>query len=307
MKVMVTGATGYAGFAASLALRRAGHRVFGLVRSDTSEVAKRLVQHEVSLVVGTLSDPDSLGDTFAEMDAFVHTVFDRRDPVATDQKFLQQLAKSAAGSSRPKGLIYTTGCSIYGKVPERIMDETTPGNPECPLAFRMTQEQEVLAMSAIRKVVVRPGFMYGGDARSSMSGLWFQASVEAKKAGAPLRYFGSPDKHWSWVHIDDLATAYVTILDRLSSLDGEIFCLADEQRVSALEGAKASARAAGHSGEIEMRPAAEGGFFMIASDQDELITSAKARRLLGWVPQHTGYLDELPLYFAAWQAAAHGR
>src|SRR5947208_1352599 len=40
MQVLVTGATGYIGFAVAAALRRAGHRVLGLARSEAK--ARRL-------------------------------------------------------------------------------------------------------------------------------------------------------------------------------------------------------------------------------------------------------------------------
>lgn len=47
MKVLVTGATGYAGFHAAIALRQAGHHVYGLVRDDSKPRAKDLQRHEV--------------------------------------------------------------------------------------------------------------------------------------------------------------------------------------------------------------------------------------------------------------------
>jgi uncharacterized protein YbjT (DUF2867 family) len=57
MRVFVTGATGYVGFSVATALRRAGHRVWGLARSEAK--ARRLAQHEIEPVVGDLADPGS--------------------------------------------------------------------------------------------------------------------------------------------------------------------------------------------------------------------------------------------------------
>ena len=59
MNVFVTGATGYIGGAVAAAFRRAGHRVFGLVRS--SEKARSLAQAEIVPVLGDLAAPDAPG------------------------------------------------------------------------------------------------------------------------------------------------------------------------------------------------------------------------------------------------------
>ena len=52
MKVLVTGATGYAGFHAAIAFREAGHQVKGLVRDKTKSRAQKLLPYEVNLVAG---------------------------------------------------------------------------------------------------------------------------------------------------------------------------------------------------------------------------------------------------------------
>jgi pimeloyl-ACP methyl ester carboxylesterase len=38
-------------------------------------------------------------------------------------------------------------------------------------------------------------------------------------------------------------------------------------------------------------------------DQNEFITSAKARRVLDWVPNHTGVIDTIAAFHASWRAA----
>jgi len=59
MKVFVTGATGYAGFYAAIALREAGHHVYGLTRDGSKPRARELQKHEVELAIGDVSKPDS--------------------------------------------------------------------------------------------------------------------------------------------------------------------------------------------------------------------------------------------------------
>ncbi|MET7296229.1 NAD-dependent epimerase/dehydratase family protein [Streptomyces griseoloalbus] len=132
------------------------------------------------------------------------------------------------------------------------MDENTPGNAESPLGFRLTLEKE-LAASGLAHTVVRPGFMYGGPATTSLSGQWFAAA----EAGKPV-FYGDTSKRYSWVHVDDLADAYVRILDNRTSLDGEVFVIADDQRLRVLDMQRAAVRAVGYTGDISLEPAEAG-------------------------------------------------
>lgn len=300
MRILVTGATGYAGFHAAIALRQAGQQVTGLVRDDSKPSAKDLQRHEVQLAVGDVKQPETYQQLLEKSDVLIHTMMDFEDPEGTDLKLFETLQKAAEASSRNRLCIYTTGCSIYGKRPERVMDETTPGNPEHKLAFRMELEQKLFALPIprCRKVVLRPGFMYGMDGRSSISGRWFGMGQQGKAI-----YRGDRAKGWSWVHISDLAEAYVRVAESGAAIDGEIFCIADEQRPTCVEVMQACLEATGYKGEIEFSSPQEDDVTSVWFDQNEFITSRKASRLLGWNPCHTGILDEIETYYASWKAA----
>ncbi len=99
-----------------------------------------------------------------------------------------------------------------------------------------------LAATGLAHTVVRPGFMYGGPATTSMTGQWF-AAAEAGKAV----FYGDTTKRWSWIHVDDLADAYVRILADPAAVDGEIFVIAVDQRLSALDLQRAAIRTVGYS------------------------------------------------------------
>ena len=296
MKILVTGATGYAGIQISAALRRDGHTVLGLTRDADGPRARSLAVAEVTPVNGDISDADSYRPHLDDVDAVVHAVLDMNDPVGSDQRLFAELRAAQNRDGRGRHLVYTGGISSYGKTGKPLMDENTPGDPDSPLHFRMQVEQE-LAASGLPHTVVRPGFMYGGEARTSITGQWF-ADGHAGRAV----FYGDPDKRWTWVHVNDLAEAYVAILARAPELNGETFVLGDEQRPRVLEVYTACLRAAGYAGAIEYESAEAGGMLQMAADQDELVTSAKARRRLGWTPRHTGVLDELETYHRAWQS-----
>src|SRR2546422_11592203 len=74
MQVFVTGATGYVGWSVATAFRRAGHRVWGLTRSEAK--ARRLAQQEIEPVVGDLGDPKTYADVAAECAGLVHSAFE---------------------------------------------------------------------------------------------------------------------------------------------------------------------------------------------------------------------------------------
>ncbi|MFD5824076.1 NAD-dependent epimerase/dehydratase family protein [Lentzea sp. NPDC060358] len=288
MQILVTGATGYAGRRVSAALARAGHTVLGLTRTTADD----LVADEVTPVQGDLARPDTWRHHLDGTDAVVHLVMDLNDPAGTDRALFAEIADAEKRDGRRRHLVYTTGISSYGRTGVALMDENTPGNPESPIGFRFALEGE-LAASGLAHTVVRPGFLYGGPATTSLTAQWFAAAEK----GTPV-FYGDPAKRWSWVHVDDLAEAYVRVLDREPA--GEVFVIADDQRMTALDVQRVAVRAAGFTGEIRLEPAEAGGIMQVAADQDELVSSAKAHRLLGWRPRHVSFTDAPQRHHRAW-------
>ncbi|SDT65021.1 NAD-dependent epimerase/dehydratase family protein [Actinoplanes derwentensis] len=297
MQILVIGATGYAGRRVSSALARAGHTVLGLSRDPDGHAARDLTAHEVTVVAGDFSEPETWRGHLTGTDAVVHLLMDMSDPVGADQRLFAELTAVQNRDGRRRHLVYTTGISAYGRTGLPLMDETTPGNQESPIGFRFGLEKE-LAATGLAHTVVRPGFLYGGPATTSMTGQWF-AAAEAK---APV-FYGDTTKRWSWIHVDDLAEAYVRILDNPAAVDGEVFVVADDQSLTTLDMQRVAVRAAGYTGEITLDSAAAGGIMQMAADQDELVTSAKAHRLLNWRPRHPSFTDAPELHYRAWKIA----
>ena len=275
-------------------------QVYGLVRDDSKPRAKALQRYEVELAIGDIKQPETYRQYLENSDVLIHAMMDFQDPQEADLKLFETLRQVAEATPRNRLIIYTTGCSIYGKCPERIMDETTLGNPDHQLAFRMDLEQELFAMPIPQccKVVLRPGFMYGLDGQSSVSGMWFGMGEQGKAV-----YRGDSEKGWSWVHISDLAEAYVRVAESGAAIDGEIFCIADEQRPKCVEVMQACLKAAGYEGAIDFAPPQDDDVTSTWFNQNEFITSRKAFRTLGWNPRHIRILDEIEIYYASWKAA----
>jgi nucleoside-diphosphate-sugar epimerase len=298
MNVLITGINGYAGFHAALAFAAAGHTVEGITRDASNPRLDELRRHQVNIVTGDIARPDAWVDAINRADVFVHTVMDHADPIGSDRALFKTINNASGRTRAPLRFIYTTGCSIHGKVPQLIMDESTGANPDHVLAFRLALEAEALALENIRTVVVRPGFMYGCDGQNSMAARWF-----AMAGPEPFVFRGDREKGWSWVHIADLARAYVLVAEADRAIDGEVFCLADEQRPKVIDVMQACLDVAQHKTAMVFGERAEADLSSTWFDQNEFITSAKASRLLGWVPNHTGVIDTIGAFYASWRAA----
>jgi nucleoside-diphosphate-sugar epimerase len=298
MRVFITGISGYAGYYAALRLASAGHEVTGLVRNPDHPRLDVLRVHEVKLVVGDVSAPDVYREHLERSGTIIHTMLDKKQPKQTDRALFEAISKLPQHAGTRRRFVYVTGCSIFGKTNVRVMDESTEPNPNHFLAFRRDLEKEALALENVGVVVLRPGFMYGNDGYNSQATDWF----EMGEAGEGI-YRGDREKSWSWIHIADLADAFLRVVEADRSIDGELFCLADDLQPFCRDVMRGCIEAAGYRGEIRFEGPLEGNNTSTWFDQNELMTSEKARRLLGWVPRHAGILEDIPAAYAAWKVA----
>lgn len=268
MKILVTGATGYVGSRIAAALRRSGHDVVGMTRDSHSLAATELARAEVRPVTADLGRPESYRPLLADADVVVH----------------------AAGSTPEWDAL--------------LVDELETDERGAHLVHTQATSDTTVARRAyargVAHTVVRPALVYGGDGRGSQTGRWFAAAQTE-----PATLAGDPARRCSWVHVDDLAAAYVTIVARAGlpavsadrRVDGEVFCLADDTAPTVAEVFVGCIEAAGHRGPVAFDEAAPA-----RTDTASVLTAAQARRCLGWSPRRTGVLDDLPTYFDAWQA-----
>src|SRR3989442_480355 len=100
MRVFVTGATGYVGFAVATALRRTGHDVYGLTRAAAK--APQLARQEIRPVIGDIGDPKSYADTAEACSVLVHTAFDASaSAVGTDKTAWDALSEAGGPGGAP--------------------------------------------------------------------------------------------------------------------------------------------------------------------------------------------------------------
>jgi nucleoside-diphosphate-sugar epimerase len=296
MRIFVTGASGYIGSSVASACRRAGHDVFGLVRSP--EKGRELARNEIRPVVGTLQNPETYLGFARHCTALIHTAFDRQgDPVALDKKTVEILLSAGEKGAQPKTVIYTSGVWANGDSKCALVDETTPPAPIQAVAHRPATEALVLGSTNAKGIVIRPGLVYGG--RGGLTGMWFQGALKDKS----VKVIGDGNNHLPPIHVEDLADSYLRAAE--SGLGGELFLLADDSTATAKQMATAAARAAGYQGEVQLWPVADAakimGVWVEGLGLDQHIDSGKSRRLLGWQPRHRPFAEEAATYFEAWK------
>jgi nucleoside-diphosphate-sugar epimerase len=298
MRVFVTGASGYAGFHAALRLAATGHTVTGIVRHPEQPRLNILRMQEVTLLVGDVAQPGTYRSELEGSDVVIHTMLDKKRPLETDRALFAALQELPPRTPRRR-FIYTTGCSIFGKVAAAVMDERTEPNPDHPLAFRRGLEREALALGNVSTAVLRPGFMFGNDGFNSVSADWFAMAEQ----GDPV-FRGDRERGWSWIHIADLAEAYRLVVEADEGVvDSEIFHLADERRPRSLDVMRACVDAAGYKGDIRFEGPMKGDNISTWFNQNEFVTSQKARERLGWCARHGGVIETAKTVYQAWKAA----
>jgi nucleoside-diphosphate-sugar epimerase len=294
MKVFLTGGSGYIGSAVALALKKAGHDVLALVRSEAK--GEPLKKAGVKLAVGELGNPAGYAGAAWGRAAFVNVAQDwTAQGPELDRKTIasaRDLLHGQVGAT----FIYTSGCWVQGPT-EGVADESTPLQPARAVAWRPAHEQAALAMAkdGIRAIVVRPGIVYGG-ARGGIPAMFFGTALKHGTAHT----VGPGENHWPLVHIDDLAELYVRLVER--GLAGSVYYAADASRLTQREIAEAASRAAGKDGKVQAQQP-DGSPYHEALMLDQQVSSEKARNDLDWRPRHESFAAEAAQLFSLWHAA----
>jgi nucleoside-diphosphate-sugar epimerase len=280
MRTLLTGGTGFIGSAVLDALVEAGHEVQAVVRSDraAADVARR----GAAPLPLDLLDVDETAAALADVDALVHAAAPEQGADELNAAVLEAAIR-AFGAGRGR-VVLTSGIWIRGAGSDLVEEGPLDAAPDL-VAWRVPLEERLLA-SSVDARVVEPGVVYGRG-----RGLVGLIADGPRTPGGALRLIGDGSQRWTWVHVDDLARLYLTVLGH----DGPV------RRVIASDGEPTTVReiaeaVAGQAGVVpETADAARdrlGAAFADALLLDQAAPGAFARTL-GWEPEHRGVIADL--------------
>lgn len=295
MELFMTGGTGYIGQAVARKAISLGHQVTALVRDDRSPAASALARLGVKLHGGNLLEPQSFAATAGTADGVMHMASTNDASAAAADKAAVEamLSHLRAGAA----FVYTSGTWVYGDTKGEPATEAAALNPTPLVAWRPAVERHVLAIAARRSIaaaILRPAMVhgYGGGVFGMLAGM-------ARQTGS-VRVVGDGHNHWPAVHVDDLAVAYLSAVERLASGDaqvtGQILNVVAEEAVAVADMGEAI-RALVGAERVECWPLDEArqsfGPFADALALDQTVNGQHARRVLAWEPHGPGLIADL--------------
>jgi nucleoside-diphosphate-sugar epimerase len=298
MRIFVTGASGYIGSAVVPELRRAGHQVVGLARSDASAAAVAASGAEVRR--GDMTDLDLLQAAAAESDAVVHLAFDHAtvfagrfpDAAATDLSVIRAFGDALAG----------TGKALVGIGIRRTGDEQRDAAFAANPRSIVTKALEKYTDRGVHTIFMAiPSATHSSRDKHGFIPQMIRIARERGVSG----YVGDGANRWPAGHVLDVARVYRLALDKAPA-GGQLFAAAEEG-IAVREIAEAIARNLGiPAASVPAEQAAEHFAGFPFAGMDITMPNAATRELLGWEPKEPGLIADIDAghYFATTEQPA---
>ena len=215
MATLITGSTGFLGSAVLRQLLKEGHKVRALVRHNSNQ--RNLEGLEVEIVVGDLTDRDSLLRALKDCDSLFHVAADYRLWVPNPSEIYHhnvdgtRILMTAAMECGIKRIVYTSSVATLGiNKDETPADETTPVSLKEMIGHykrsKFLAEREVdrlIKKENLPVVIVNPSTPIGPrDIKPTPTG---RMILDAVKGKIPVYV----DTGLNIVHVDDVAQGHL--------------------------------------------------------------------------------------------------
>jgi nucleoside-diphosphate-sugar epimerase len=204
-RILVLGAAGRLGYAASEAFLEAGWEVRGLVRPGR----RGAVLHGVEPIEAVTRDEAIAAGRGCDV------VLNALNPIITEwQKNAMSLAYGAIATAEANGatLMFPGSVWNFGRRMPAMIDENTPMDATSykgRLRIQMEQRIREACERGMRAIVVRAGDFFGGG-----RGSWLDLVIARDLPRGRLTYPGPPDVAHAWAYLPDFAQALVKVADR---------------------------------------------------------------------------------------------
>lgn len=307
MKVFIVGGSGFIGSACVGAFKKASCEVTALSRTQAPINRPPSLGHQI--MQGDMTRPGPWLEELAVADIVVYAAQLRAGKRMTKgwiencgaarDAAMKLILPRLVRAGTCKAFLYTSGIVVVGDHGDLEVTETTPRVASALGDFHAKSESLVLSAAArgLPGVVLRPGFVYGPG------GAFAEFFIkEALKGFYP--YPGNGANFIPWVHVDDLAQAYV--LAAQNPPVGEIVHIVDDAPIRLREFGKLLVQTAGGGRAMGMPKWLVS--LLAGAPLVEMLTSSyrarneKAKQLLGWRPLRPTIAAGLKDVFSAYSS-----
>jgi nucleoside-diphosphate-sugar epimerase len=282
LRVFVLGGTGAIGSPTVRRLVDRGHEVWALARSDSS--ASKLADMGATSVPGDIASPQRWAARLPNVDAVIHAACDFSSAMGEiDARLLDALLPALAAQQTKPRFLYTGGCWLFGATGGEVATEETPFCPLPAFAWMVPQLRRILDSPEVDGIIIHPAMVF-----TASGGVFSRFARDAVEREA-IRVVQGEDVRWPLVHGEDLAELYVLALERAPARSSYIGAAIEGLAVGRIIRAFAK-----RFGTRQQQPqiisgdavAAELGEWARGYGLDQRLSGAKARRELGWKPEH---------------------
>lgn len=307
MKVFIAGATGVLGRRLCREFHARKHTVLGLARSAKNEATIRELGGECR--TADLFDADSLARAARGAEVLVHAataIPTAMKPAPQDwilnDRIRREGTRALVEAAKRVGaqmLVIQSITWVARPTDQAAFDEDSPLNPDATI--QSAADMETIAREAgerygLRVAILRCGWFYAADtAHTRVFG--------QQLAGRKLPIIGKGDAMWSWIHVDDAASAFVLAAEAGKSglwhiVDNEpvrsgVYLRAFAERIGAAEPRHVP---------VWLARLIAGSFavnFMAGSTKT---SNARFRRDFDWSLRYPSYHEGLDEVIAEWRA-----
>lgn len=289
---MVTGATGFVGYAVAQTLAASGHEVVALTRSE------RELPAEVRRVDGDLQDAPSVAEIVAverpeavcHLAALARVRDSRADPLGywrTNVSGTLALLEALAAQPKPGRLVAASTCAVYGEdVPQPITEAQVP-QPTNPYGgTKLAADRaiaDVAATGAIGAISLRAFNIAGGigsHADPDTSRLIPKIVAVARGEAPELTVNGDGSVVRDYLHVADMADAFVRALDACEPGTWKAYNVGSGNRSTIADVIAVAEEVMGRPLPVRHNPPADEPKVLLAD-------SSLAENELGWRPQRS--------------------